>query len=185
MVGRISAGLRSQQEGEGAIAFTELTLRRTTDRKALGEVLDAIRTGGIPPIVASKDTPLGWFEFSAQDVEGALKASGSVAGYTAKEVAELTGWKHECVTHWCKSGLLGSRRAMRGGAEAYDISPKDLVEFQKRYAVVADLANETGSSSRAIAGKLGKPGGEVLHKLEKSGIRRCGVIPLKSLLPPV
>lgn len=185
VVGRISAGLRSQREGEVAVAFTDLTLRRTTDRKALGKVFEAIKIGDLPPVVSGKDMPLGQFEFSAQDVEGVLKASGGVAGFTAKDVSELTGWKHECVTYWCKTGLLGSRKAMRGGAEAYDISPKDLVEFQKRYVVVADLAKQTGSSSRVIAGKLGKPGSEVIQKVEKGGARRCGVIPLKSLLPPV
>lgn len=31
--------------------------------------------------------------------------------WTATDVAKLTGWKAQSVTHWCRSGLLASRSA--------------------------------------------------------------------------
>lgn len=182
LVEKVSSGLRSRQDGGTTIAFANLNLRRTSDRHALRAVFDEIKRGALVPVTACKETPLGQVEFSARDIEEVLKASGSVAGYTAKEVSELTGWKHECVTHWCKTGLLGSRKSKRGGAEAYDISPKDLVTFQKRYVVLADLAKEMGTSSRALRSKLQETGVEMSGELKVGKTSRGTLVKLDSLV---
>ncbi len=101
--------------------------------------------------------------------------------YTAKDVAALTGWKHECVTHWCKLGLLNSSRARRGGADTFDISAKDLVEFQKRYVVLADLARDLGTSSRALRLALLEKGAEIIGEKATEATTRCALVRTSSM----
>lgn len=183
-VERIRSKQRPINEGEGLVLFSDINLRRTTDRRALTAVLKAIRDGDLRPVTACKETLLGQYEFSALDIKAVLKGSGSVTGYTAKEVSELTGWKHECVTHWCRSGFLGSEKAKRGGAEAYSISAKDLVEFQKRYVVIADLAIQTQRTPQSVFRHLANSGAEIHVKEIDLKARRCGLVAVDCLLSP-
>ena len=132
------------------VRFRELNLRRTTDRKALFQLLRQIRDGQIRPVAASKDDPLADFAFCGEEVDRFIKGAIGPAPLTARDVTELTGWKHECVTHWCKEGLLKSSQERRGGADTYFIRHQDLIEFQKGFVVVSDVARELGSLSKHI-----------------------------------
>ncbi|CRL12815.1 hypothetical protein NIT7321_03695 [Phaeobacter italicus] len=95
------------------VRFRDLNLRRTTDRKALFQLLRQIRDGQIHPVAASKDDQLADFAFCGEEVDRFIKGVSGPAPLTARDVADLTGWKHECVTHWCKEGLLKSSHGRR------------------------------------------------------------------------
>lgn len=96
------------------VRFRDLNLRRTTNRKALFQLLRQIRDCQIRPVAASKDDPLADFAFCGEEVDRFIKGVPDPAPLTARDVAELTGWKHECMTHWCKEGLLKSSHGRRG-----------------------------------------------------------------------
>lgn len=49
---------------------------------------------------------------------------------------------------------------MRGSMPAWQVSETALAEFNRSYAVVSDLAEQSGTSSRVLMGKLSKLGVE-------------------------
>lgn len=135
------------------ITFNQLTLRRTTDRSALFTLFRQIFEGAIKPIAVAHGDRLGDFSFAAKDIEKALERASETA-MTARDVSRVTGWKYECVTHWCAIGLLRASRTKHGRSETWLISQRALCEFQATYAVVADLARAMGTSSRAFSAEL-------------------------------
>lgn len=77
------------------IAFASINLRRTTDRAALVEILRSIFAGSVTPVFAAEGTPLGGFEFLASDIDAALARLRRGHGWTAEQVAAITGWPPE------------------------------------------------------------------------------------------
>ncbi len=165
------------------ICFRDLNLRRTTDRKALFLLLRQIKNGQIHPIAAAKDDRLADFSFCAEEVDRFIKGAAGPAPLTAKDVAELTGWKHECVTHWCKEGLLESSQGRRGGADTFFIQHQDLVEFQRRFVVVSDVAKRTGSSSKHIMACTSQDGMVTVGSKKAGTTSRCHLLEIDMLLP--
>lgn len=114
------------------LAFRDINLRRTTDRSSLIAVFRAIRDGEILPVAAGDD--LGSTHFAAADIADALRQTRSAQGWTTQEVARFTGWKEQCIAHWCRTGLLPAQRYPHGRTTAFSISPADLSNFQAAYA---------------------------------------------------
>lgn len=164
---------RGRQTGGKMIPFREISLRRTTDRAGLLTLLRAVANGEIRPSVALPEHRLGDILFDAAQISEFLETAKSPKPYTALEVAEITGWKHECVTHWCKQGLLHSTAGRRGGAETMLIRPEELAEFQCRYAVVADMARMLSTSSRHLLHRLQTAGVPAVGAKAVDGSRRC------------
>ena len=154
------ASRASARSGE-TLAFREINLRRTTDRSSLIAVFRAIRDGKILPVAAGDD--LGSMHFVAADIADVLRQTGSAQGWTTQEVARFTGWKEQCIAHWCRTGLLPAQPYPHGRTTAFIISPSDLSIFQAAYIPLAVLAKQIGSSSRAL-----------LARLEQSGIKTEG-----------
>lgn len=153
------AGLSTFDElkDQETISFKEISLRKTTDRTALLETYRSIFNGDLQPVNAQVDLALGEFQFQVSDVHTRLTHS-SVEAMTAQDVSRITGWKHECVTHWCNEGFLPAGRSQRGALKVWLIDIKDLCEFQSKYLVVADVARRQGTSSRAILSACRKSG---------------------------
>lgn len=142
-----------QTDGE-TIPFREINLRKTTDRSALISFYKDVASRKIRPVIAPMNASLGEFQFAKADIERSLQPGVENIQWTAHQVAQFAGWKHEVVTHWCKLGLLKSTAKPHGSERKYMISPADLVSFQKKYVVLADLAAEHGTTSPALLRKL-------------------------------
>jgi hypothetical protein len=140
-------------EGE-TVAFSEISLRFTTDKAALLELLRAIVAGEIAPGRDSVHGKLGDFVFPRALLKAHLQDRRHDRGWSVEEVAAITGWKAQCIAHWCDLGLLGceSREHFRGRARI--IRPEHLATFQMTYVPVASLAKELGTSSRGLLAAL-------------------------------
>ena len=154
----------SAQERDGdTIAFKDLSLRRTTDRAALVRLFKGIFAGEIRAVVAETGLVLAEFRFLETDVRRELRSGRHSLDWTAHDVAEITGWKPQCVTHWCKLGLLEARSVPHGRGAVFLISPASLARFQGEFVPVATLAKSRSSSSRKL-----------LAEFAKHGIKTCG-----------
>ena len=96
---------------------------------------------------------------------------------TARDVARMTGWKSECVTHWCAEGLIRAKHGRVGGADAWLIQPEALSVFQAAYLVLSDLAAKNATTSRGILRKLQH------RKIATVGMMRVGSTTRGHLLP--
>ena len=133
LVENIRSNQRTTSSFLETLRFSDLNLRRTTQKSKLIAVLKAIQTGAIQSVTAPSDQPLGMFEFACDDIDVCFAEASKPALMTAYQVAELTGWKPEVVTHWCKKGLLEARQENEGRQIRYLIEPKALVVFQRTY----------------------------------------------------
>ncbi|WP_253285931.1 hypothetical protein [Ruegeria sp. HKCCD5851] len=133
-----------------AVLFKELTLKRTTDKMALKKLIHLICDGSVAAALEDQDVKLGDFRFQKSDVENVLRSERHSLDWTANDVARLTGWKAQAVTHWCKLGLLGSRKVPHGPSEAFLVRPQQLAIFQSEYMPVATLARSRGTTSRKL-----------------------------------
>jgi hypothetical protein len=152
MVGRI-AKRADAIEGK-TFAFNEISLRFTTDKAALLDLLRTIVAGEIAPGRDSVHGKLGDFVFPRDLLTAHLQDRRHDRGWSVEEVAAFTGWKPQCIAHWCNLGLLGceSREHFRGRARI--IRPEHLAAFQSSNVPVASLANELGKSSRGLLAAL-------------------------------
>lgn len=145
------------------IPFASISLRLTTDRGALLEVMRAIFSGSIAPVSAPEDLPLGGFEFSAAEIDGALARLRRGLGWTAQQVAAMTGWKEQCVSEWCRQGLIQARPFPRVRGTGYTIAPEALAQFQSRFVTIAALSRDADCSPRSM-----------LSRLADQGVATCG-----------
>lgn len=149
------ASRASARTGE-VLEFREINLRRTTDRSSLIRVIQAIRDGAIIPVAPGRD--LGLTRFAKADITNALRQTTRGQGWTTREVACITGWKEQCIAHWCRIGLLCARHYSHARTTAFIVSPSDLSAFQAAYIPLAILAKQTGSSSRALLARFARTG---------------------------
>ncbi len=133
-----------------AVLFRELTLNRTTDKTALKKLIRLICEGSVAAALEDQDVRFGDFRFQKSAVEELLRSERHSLDWTANDVAKLTGWKAQAVTHWCKLGLLGSRTVPHGPSESFLVKPQQLAIFQSEYMPVATLARSRGTTSRKL-----------------------------------
>ncbi len=143
---------------EPTLAFRDLSLRKTTHKTALLAVFRAIKSGTIQARHFGSEQRLGDALFSEREISDLLAAQGAPSAMTAGEVAQITGWRPECVTHWCAEGLIVSTHGRVGGANAWLIAPADLAQFQREYLVLADVAEQGQTTSRALISRLAGQG---------------------------
>ncbi|WP_298905096.1 TniQ family protein [uncultured Aliiroseovarius sp.] len=136
------------------LRFSDINLRQTTQKSKLIAVLQAIQAGTIQAVSAPSELPLGMFEFSCEDIDACFTNASRPTLLTAGQVSELTGWKAEVVTHWCREGLLKASQENEGRQARYLIAPDALVRFQRTFIPLADLARDQQTSSRALREKL-------------------------------
>jgi hypothetical protein len=155
LLSRLRAAIRPQTgEDVDVLEFRDINLRRTTDRSALLELYRSIGNLSIPPVSCPEDGCLGDMLFDHAVVSDFLKQHGAAREWTAVEVAQFSGWKPECVSHWCHLGILEATRSRRGSFETWQVSEKALARFNREYAVVSDLAKLAATSSRSLLSRL-------------------------------
>ncbi len=154
----------SAHERDGdTIAFKDLSLRRTTDRAALARLFKGVFAGEIKAVAAETGLVLAEFRLLEADVMRELRSGRHSLDWTAHDVAKITGWKPQCVTHWCRLGLLEARSVPHGRGVGFLISPASLAKFQGEFVPVSTLAKSRGSSSRKL-----------LSEFADRGIGTCG-----------
>lgn len=149
------------------VAFSELTLQRTTDRSAILSLLSSIGRAEISSVECSAELTLGQVRFLKTDIDAFLGQYQTSLTLSANELAQLTGWKNECVAAWCSQGLLKSATVKAGGAPRYSIRNEHLVQFTNEYVPLATLAHHAGTTPRGL-----------LRQLEARGIRTSGSFPV-------
>ncbi|WP_370163076.1 TniQ family protein [Limimaricola soesokkakensis] len=155
----IASRMVPTRETDGVtVPFREISLRKTTDRSALLRVYRAIFDGQIVPVEScDQSSALGDICFRAHDVREALRSS-SLGTMSVQDVSRVTGWKYECVSHWCQQGFLKAQREALPSREVWAIEISNLSEFQSKYVVVADLARRRGTTSRAMIASCERAG---------------------------
>ena len=140
-------------EGE-TIALRDINLRFTTDRAGVLAVLRAIRDGKLRPALPSSSGNLAAFEFDRAAVEAVLHETLRGPGFTVQEIGRMTGWKDQCIAHWCDLGLLGHETFQHAGRVGRVIRSEDLIRFQAEYVPAATLAKQTKTTARFVMARL-------------------------------
>ncbi|WP_233589052.1 hypothetical protein [Falsigemmobacter faecalis] len=172
----IRVGARSPAGGGTTIRFADINQRRTNELQALKRVFNAIKAGKLRAVSAASDDALGAFSFSEDDLRALIDSPEQNKFYTALQVSQICGWKHECVTHWCREDLLESRKSKTGGADSYEISPEALAAFQSMYVVLSDVAKLTGTSSRRLISVCDARGVKAFAKRCGGATSRCYLV---------
>ncbi|MGH1445207.1 MAG: TniQ family protein [Cognatishimia sp.] len=149
-------------DGE-TVALRKLNLRFTTDKAGLLAVYQNIAAGDLVPTLDSVSGRLANFTFPKEQVQRILKHHRCGGGWTVQEVARITGWKEQCIAHWCDAGLIEHELGAHSRGLSRIIYPEAVSAFQATYIQVSSLAKLLGTTSRSIT-----------KKLEEKGIKTVG-----------
>ncbi len=164
------------------VAFSEISLRFTTDKAALLHLLRAIMAGEIAPCRKSIHGKLGDFAFPRAHLKSHLQDRRHDRGWSVEEVAQITGWKAQCIAHWCDIGLLGceTREHFRGRARI--IRPEHLAAFQMTFVPLASLAKELGTTSRGLMSALRDANIDVFGACTEGNAKRGHLVRIADLV---
>jgi len=179
MIDRIAADAKPVQ-GK-TVALKAINLRFTTDRKGVLAVLRAIHDGTLRPAVGSVGENLTALEFDQAEVEFILKETLRGPGLTVQEVGRMTGWKGQCIAHWCDVGLLNHETFEHAGRVGRLIRMEDLVRFQGEYVPSATLAKRMQTSSRGLMTRLGEMGVDLIGAFQDGSAWRGHLVRLADL----
>ncbi|WP_281992814.1 TniQ family protein [Sulfitobacter geojensis] len=169
-------------EVEGTtVALKDLNLRFTTDAGALKEVFCRISNGRLRPAMGSTDGRFAEFRFSRKEVDTIIADVRHGPGLTIQQVAELTGWKDQCVAQWCKQGLIQHEEFPHAGKVGRIIRQEDLCSFQMEYVPVSTLACQLGTSARHLMTKLSDIGIETIGAFRDGTAWRGHLLKLSDL----
>ncbi|MBY6159427.1 TniQ family protein [Mameliella alba] len=171
----------SSDNEEPLVALREINLRKTTDRTALLSFFKEVSTGKIRPVRFDPGVALGGAQFARKEVLRTLKTRGASISMTAGDVAQATGWKSECVAHWCEMGFLTATKSRVAGTKAWLIEARDLAEFQSRFLVVADFASRCATTSPTILRRLSAAGIKTVGAKISGKSSRGHLIPVEAL----
>lgn len=163
-------------------AFRDLTLRRTTDKAALQSLFATILSGELPAYFEGQDMRLGDLLFPAGEIDKRLQRAHGRPMWTANEVAAMTGWKAEVVTHWCRQGVLEAVQVPHGAGVKYLVDPRALSVFQRTYVPLAELAKDAGTSSRALRKSLSSRRISIRHEMSVGKTTRGALVRLAELV---
>jgi hypothetical protein len=189
-IGRLVERIREAAEHRVGpqIPFSEISLRRTTDRSALLDLFHRIGQGQVRAVTAPPDAPLGAFRFLQSDVTRALSRHRPVAAWSVEDAAAVLGVKPQCVAAWIRQGLLPAGRYPLAGRHGYAVDPADLVAFGRTFLDVATAARTLNTTSRAVLARLESTGIPTVGAFQDGGARRGFLVRtsdlLAALLPP-
>lgn len=122
------------------------------ENSKLHQIFRGIYDGGIK--VASTAEKFGDFKISLEDVYRVLKVSEQGKGYSIEELGEITGWKWEAVAYWMDCGLLEFDKYKIKGRDCRFVTPRQLVNFKRKYIPVADLMKNIGRTTTYLKNRL-------------------------------
>ena len=121
------------------VSFADLNLRFTTDRAGLIKVFQQVINGRLRPVAGSTEGRLAAFRFCRAEVETVLTEVRRGPGLTVQQVAQITGWKEQCIAAWCS-----------------------LLRFQSMYLPLSELAKQMDTTSRYLIRRLNEVGIETV-----------------------
>ncbi|WP_375687262.1 hypothetical protein [Pseudooceanicola sp. LIPI14-2-Ac024] len=124
---------------------------------------------------------LGSALFDEVEIRAALIEGGANVALSARDISRMTGWKADCVSHWCASGLIRAGRGRIGAIDAWLIEPAALAEFQASYFVLSDVAARNGTSSRALIRKLAAYDIDTVGAMSVGKTSRGHLLPVSAL----
>ncbi|MBB3196886.1 TniQ family protein [Roseateles terrae] len=157
------------------IAFADLTSRRLGDNTAIQALMRAIRAGEVRAQGPAED--VGQLQYKLADVRRFFGTPLLEAGLSVSQLAKLTGWKHECIDHWIERGLLHSFSIVLRGQPCRVVMPAQLLEFNRTYMPLADLAKLAGGRSSLLAKRLA-PVGVIPGRATADGAQRGALVKL-------
>jgi hypothetical protein len=135
-----------------SIAFKELTSRRLGDNTAIQTLMRAIMAGEVP--AQSSASVVGDLAYRLSDVRRFFGTPLLEAGLSVSQLSKLTGWKHESIDHWIEQGLLASHAITLRGQPCRVVMPAQLLEFNRNYMPVSDLAKLVGVKAWSITKRV-------------------------------
>lgn len=175
------AALRDRAEPRDAasVEFRAVNLKRTSDRGKILRILRAIRDGELAPVQASGR--LAEFRFAEVDLDRVAREVHPSDGYTAREISRLTGWKEQCVAHWCRVGLLSAETRLDRDRAQHRVSAASLATFQSTFIPASELATQVGTSAKGLLRALAERGIETVGDFPDGPARRGHLVRLADL----
>ncbi|WP_413458477.1 hypothetical protein [Herbaspirillum huttiense] len=130
------------------LTWAELTSRRMGEKQAIESLMKAIAEGNVKAVARART--LGEMPFLRSDVSRYFGTPLLEAGMSIQELAKVTGWKWESISHWMDEGLLASESIQRRGQHCRVVLPHQLLAFRQSYIPLADLARGMGTKSSAL-----------------------------------
>ena len=167
-------------EGE-TVEIREINLRFTTDKTGLIAFYETVVSGELSPTTGSTSGKFSEFAFSKEKVHHFLNQRRRSGGWTVQELARITGWKEQCIAHWCDAGLIKHELRSHSRGVARAIYLKALAEFQKKYVQVSSLAKRLDTPSRLLVMKLDERGIETAGAFQDGTATRGLLVALSDL----
>ena len=144
------------------VSFADLNLRFTTDRAGLIKVFQQVINGRLRPVAGSTEGRLAAFRFCRAEVETVLTEVRRGPGLTVQQVAQITGWKEQCIAAWCSQDLLAHETYDHAGRTGRTIQLESLLRFQSMYLPLSELAKQMDTTSRYLIRRLNEVGIETV-----------------------
>lgn len=180
LVDRIIA--HAQPSDDDMIAFREINLRRTTDRKAILAAYVAISSGEVRCVDPGETDRLGDLRFPAPDVLAITRSVSRHVTLTANEAAAAIGCKAQCVAHWCTEGLIAADIRTIADKTTFAITPDALAGFLSRYTPLSVLARQMSTSSQQLQKRLLDAGLELPGSFVDGAVRRGHLVRIADLV---
>lgn len=168
-------------DGE-TVTLRKLNLRFTTDKTGLIEVYQKMATGALKPALDSVSGKLADFTFPKTQVQHILKRHRCGEGWTVQEVARITGWKEQCIAHWCDAGLIEHDLGSHSRGLSRIITPEALAAFQATHVQVSSLAKQLDTTSRSLVKKLDEKGIKTVGAFQDGKATRGLLVALSDLV---
>tara|TARA_R110002049_G_scaffold257151_1_gene432552 strand:- start:3273 stop:3782 length:510 start_codon:yes stop_codon:yes gene_type:complete len=148
-----------------------------TDRAGLAEVFRQVLDGRLRPTQDSIRGRLGEFQFCRGEVDAVLAEARRGPGMTVQQVANLTGWKSQCIAAWCDQDLIAHDVYEHAGRTGRIISVESLSKFQSTYFPLSELAKQLGTTSRYLMRRLGELGVQPIGSFQDGKAWRGHLVP--------
>ncbi|MDO5758352.1 MAG: TniQ family protein [Rhodobacterales bacterium] len=168
-------------EASATVAFSDLNLRFTTDRAGLIQVFKGIAEGRLHAVAGGTSERLADFRFVRAEIDAVLEEVRRGPGLTVQQVAQMTGWKEQCIAAWCQQGLLNHQCFEHAGRVGRLIQSADLAVFQSKFVPVASIARQIETSPRALISKLQAAGIATVGAFKEGTAWRGHLVPLSAV----
>ncbi|MEP2532701.1 hypothetical protein [Shimia sp.] len=139
-------------------------------------------TGALKPALDSVSGKLADFTFLKTQVQHILKRHRCGEGWTVQEVARITGWKEQCIAHWCDAGLIEHNLGSHSRGLSRIITPEALAAFQATHVQVSSLAKQLDTTSRSLVKKLDEKGIKTVGAFQDGKATRGLLVALSDLV---
>lgn len=170
------------RETPESLRFGQLIGRRTTDKKGIHRLYQAIASGDVRAVRYTPGFGLDGLTFATDDVRRYLGSVGLTNGMTLTQLEKANGWKYEALSHWAQIGLLKTEEVLLQGRSARLVTNTALAEFHRTWVPVSDLAQALNTKSSALTAKIIERGISIHGTLTlPSGAKRGGLVSFADL----